>query len=83
MCRVNNVNSTFEEIKEFNKEVDTKNEKLLTPELFMKKFIKLVKNCGIYKNKMMTFHNLIYKKGTKIVDKGFENKINFYSRKHS
>jgi hypothetical protein len=82
VLNIYNINSTFEEIKEFNKDVQIKTGRLLTPEIFMKKYIKLVKNCEIYKNKMLLFHNLIYKKSTKMLEKGYENKIKFYGRKN-
>jgi len=80
VLNIYNINSTLEEITNFNIEVNIKNQKLMTPELFMKKFIKITKNCEIYKNKMISFHTLIHKKAMKILEKGFESKINFYSR---
>lgn len=80
ILNIYNINATFEEISEFNKDVDQKISRLSTPETFMKKFTKLMKSCELYKNKMMTFHNLILKKGTNLVEKGFESKIKFYMR---
>jgi hypothetical protein len=82
LLNIYNINSTLEEIKEFNKEVNNKVSRLLTPENFMKKYVNLVKCCEVYKNKMWGFHNLVNKKGMELIEKGFEKKINFYVRKH-
>ena len=83
MLNIYNVNSTLEEIKDFNKEVNLKLSRLLSTENFMKKFINLVKGCEVYKNKMFKFHTLVNQKGNEMVERGFEKKINFYARKHS
>lgn len=82
LLNIYNINSTIDEIKEFNLDVNNKISRLLAPEHFMKKYINLVKCCEVYKNKMWSFHNLVNKKGMEIIEKGFEKKINFYIRKN-
>ena len=57
-----NMKSTLEEIRDFNKEVHDKTNRILTPEVFFKKFIETIKNLSLYRNKIEKFHDLIQKK---------------------
>jgi hypothetical protein len=77
-----NLNSTFYEIKEFNKEVNTKIGQLISPEIFLKRFTMVIKNCVQHKNKMKKFHQLIGKKVTDNIER-YENGVTglrFYIR---
>jgi len=79
MLNIYNVNKTFQEIKKFNKEFLTKNDRMIDTNSFMKKVDNLSKNTVIYRNKLISFHTLIQNKLTKQLDKEF--KIKFFNSK--
>jgi hypothetical protein len=79
ILNIYNVNKTFKEIKEFNREVTSKNNKILNLEMFMKNFNNLVKSSCLYRNKMITFHSLIQKKLSIKLEEGYS--LNFFSAK--
>jgi hypothetical protein len=64
-----NINSTFEEIKNFNREIDLKNNKLISAEEFKQRFINKIKNCCLYKNKIKKILDMIEDKLKKIISK--------------
>lgn len=80
ILNIYNINSTLEEIKEFNKEVICKLENIVTVEEFYQKFSNLAKNCELYKNKMFNFHLLINEKGKRLLEKGYEKNVRFFKR---
>lgn len=80
VLNIYNINSTFSEIKQFNKEIETKISHINSYEFIIKKFTNLMKSCTMYKNKMQIFHNLIIKKLNKKLEVGFT--LHFYTRRH-
>jgi len=83
ILNIYNVKSTFEEIRDFNKEVHDKINRIMTPEVFLKKLIDSIKNLSLYRNKIEKFHDLIQKKIINNLEIGFEKKINFYNPKRN
>jgi hypothetical protein len=81
ILNIYNLKSTLEEIKDFNKEVSEKSNRIMTPDVFFKKFVETLKNISIYRNKIEKFHALIQKKLMNVVETGFDKKIKFYNKK--
>jgi len=81
ILNIYNINKTFQEIREFNKEVSSKNKKIINVDNFLKNFNNLVKSTCIYRNKMLGYHSLINSKLSKNVENGFP--LNFFSCKNS
>ena len=79
ILNIYNVNKTFKEIKEFNQEVTSKNNKIINIEIFMNNFNNLVKSSCLYRNKMISFHSLIQKKLLSKLEYGFI--FNFFNEK--
>jgi len=80
ILNIYNVNKTFREIKEFNKEVTGKNNKIINIDLFMKSFNNMVKSSCLYRNKMMSFHTLIQTKLSKKLENGYP--LNFFTARN-
>jgi len=80
ILNIYNVNKTFKEIKDFNREVSQKNKRIITPDNFLKNFNDVVKSSCLYRNKMIAYHSMIGSKLSKNIENGFT--LNFFKNPH-
>jgi len=77
ILNIYNLGKIFNEVKNFNKDLELKERNVVNSEEVIEHFRNLASTCGVYKKKILKVFNFINKKSTAMLEKGY--KLRFYN----